>query len=86
MRNARSRLGSCRSVSRALIAYLETPTDVRERSSAPRKRLIAAFKVKLSPCRARALYERHGFLIEELTDGARNEEKMPDVTYHSKRP
>ena len=31
--------------------------------------------------RARALYERHGFGIEELTDGARNEEKMPDVTY-----
>ena len=24
--------------------------------------------------RARTLYERHGFLIEELTDGARNDE------------
>jgi len=35
--------------------------------------------------RARALYERHGFVIEELTDGARNEEKMPDVTYHWRR-
>jgi len=34
-----------------------------------------------SNARARALYERHGFVIEELTDGARNEEKMPDVTY-----
>ncbi|MDZ4776389.1 MAG: GNAT family N-acetyltransferase [Alphaproteobacteria bacterium] len=32
--------------------------------------------------RARRLYERHGFVVEELTDGARNEEKMPDVTYH----
>jgi ribosomal protein S18 acetylase RimI-like enzyme len=32
--------------------------------------------------RARALYERHGFTVEELTDGQRNEEKMPDVTYH----
>ena len=31
--------------------------------------------------RARALYERHGFTVEELTDGERNEEKMPDVTY-----
>ncbi|MDI1365630.1 MAG: GNAT family N-acetyltransferase [bacterium] len=31
--------------------------------------------------RARALYERHGFCVEELTDGTRNEEKMPDVTY-----
>ena len=30
---------------------------------------------------ARAFYERHGFVIEELTDGARNEEKMPDITY-----
>ena len=31
--------------------------------------------------RARALYERHGFQVEELTDGTRNEEQMPDVTY-----
>ena len=38
-----------------------------------------------SNTRARALYERHGFVIEELTDGARNEEKMPDVTYHWRR-
>lgn len=30
---------------------------------------------------ARRLYEKHGFVIEELTDGQRNEEKMPDVTY-----
>ena len=35
-----------------------------------------------SNLKARALYERHGFAIEELTDGQRNEEKMPDVTYH----
>ncbi|ALL12224.1 GNAT family N-acetyltransferase [Caulobacter henricii] len=35
--------------------------------------------------RARALYERHGFVVEELTDGTRNEEKMPDVTYHWRR-
>jgi putative acetyltransferase len=35
-----------------------------------------------SNLRARALYERHGFVVEELTDGARNEEKLPDVTYH----
>jgi putative acetyltransferase len=34
---------------------------------------------------ARALYERHGFVVEELTDGARNEEKMPDMTYHWRR-
>lgn len=31
---------------------------------------------------ARAFYERHGFVIEEMTDGARNEEQMPDITYH----
>lgn len=31
---------------------------------------------------ARAFYERHGFLIEEMTNGDRNEEKMPDITYH----
>ncbi len=34
-----------------------------------------------SNANARAFYERHGFTIEELTDGARNEEKMPDITY-----
>ena len=34
-----------------------------------------------SNARARALYERHGFIVEELTDGARNEEKMLDMTY-----
>lgn len=39
-----------------------------------------------SNSRARALYERHGFIIEELTDGRRNEEKMPDMTYHWQRP
>ena len=38
-----------------------------------------------SNARARALYERHGFVIEELTDGQRNEEKMPDMTYHWRR-
>ena len=31
---------------------------------------------------ARKFYEAHGFVVEELTDGKRNEEKMPDVTYH----
>ena len=38
--------------------------------------------------RARRFYEQHGFVIEELNDGQRNEEKMPDVTYfwaHSQR-
>ena len=34
-----------------------------------------------SNTRARARYERHGFVVEELIDGARNEEKMPDMTY-----
>ena len=32
--------------------------------------------------KARALYERRGFVVEELTDGLRNDEKMPDVTYY----
>lgn len=35
--------------------------------------------------RARVLYERHGFVVEELTDGHRNEEKMPDVRYRWRR-
>ena len=35
--------------------------------------------------RARALYERHGFVVEELTDGSRNEERMPDVRYRWRR-
>ncbi len=35
-----------------------------------------------SNSRARRFYERHGFVIEELTDGLRNEEKMPDMTYY----
>jgi putative acetyltransferase len=39
-----------------------------------------------SNLRARAFYERHGFVIEELTNGDRNEEKMPDCTYHWQRP
>jgi len=34
-----------------------------------------------SNVRGRAFYEHHGFVIEELTDGARNEKKMPDITY-----
>lgn len=38
-----------------------------------------------SNTRARSLYERHGFAIEELTNGERNEEKMPDMTYHWRR-
>ena len=31
---------------------------------------------------ARGFYERHGFVIDEMTDGGRNQEKMPDITYH----
>ncbi len=38
-----------------------------------------------SNLRARSLYERHGFTVEELTNGERNEEKMPDVTYAWRR-
>jgi ribosomal protein S18 acetylase RimI-like enzyme len=38
-----------------------------------------------SNTRAQALYERHGFTVEERTDGARNEEKMPDMTYYWRR-
>ena len=34
---------------------------------------------------ARAFYERHGFIAEEFTDGSRNEEKMPDMTYWCSR-
>ncbi len=36
--------------------------------------------------RARALYERYGFVVEELSDGARNEERMPDVRYRWRHP
>ncbi len=35
--------------------------------------------------RARALYERHGFTLEELTDGDGNEERMPDARYRWRR-
>jgi len=31
--------------------------------------------------RARRFYERHGFVAVELTDGAGNEERQPDVRY-----
>jgi 8-oxo-dGTP pyrophosphatase MutT (NUDIX family)/GNAT superfamily N-acetyltransferase len=31
--------------------------------------------------RARRFYERHGFVVEELTDGGGNEERTPDVRY-----
>lgn len=30
---------------------------------------------------ARRMYERHGFIAEEFTDGQGNEERMPDVRY-----
>ena len=30
---------------------------------------------------ARGFYEGHGFRIEEMTNGERNEETMPDITY-----
>lgn len=38
-----------------------------------------------SNVRARRFYEHLGFVIEELTDGARNAEKQPDMTYHWRR-
>lgn len=38
-----------------------------------------------SNTRARDFYKQHGFVLEELTDGSRNEEKMPDCTYHWRR-
>jgi GNAT superfamily N-acetyltransferase len=31
--------------------------------------------------RARQFYEKRGFVVAELTDGSRNEEKTPDVRY-----
>lgn len=36
--------------------------------------------------RARRFYERRGFVAMTLTDGADNEEKMPDVLYRWVRP
>ena len=35
---------------------------------------------------ARRFYERHGFRAIAFTDGARNEEKTPDVRYRWERP
>jgi putative acetyltransferase len=35
--------------------------------------------------RARRFYERHGFVIVTETDGADNEEKLPDVLYRWRR-
>ncbi len=31
--------------------------------------------------RARAFYERHGFRVARMTDGADNEEREPDILY-----
>ncbi len=31
--------------------------------------------------RARRFYERHGFVAEEFTDGADNDEKLPDIRF-----
>lgn len=36
--------------------------------------------------RARAFYEKHGFVAERFTDGTDNEEQMPDVYYVWRRP
>ncbi|MFI4935816.1 MAG: GNAT family N-acetyltransferase [Caulobacterales bacterium] len=35
--------------------------------------------------RARRFYERHGFVVVTETDGADNEERMPDVLYRWRR-
>ena len=35
--------------------------------------------------RARLFYERHGFSVVTETDGADNEEKLPDVLYRWRR-
>jgi GNAT superfamily N-acetyltransferase len=35
---------------------------------------------------ARRFYERHGFMAERQTDGARNEEREPDMLYYWERP
>jgi len=34
-----------------------------------------------SNLRAQQFYERHGFAVEERTDGSRNEERAPDLRY-----
>ena len=36
--------------------------------------------------RARQFYERRGFTIAELTDGSRNEERLPDIRYVWRTP
>ncbi len=35
---------------------------------------------------ARRFCERHGFMAERQTDGARNEEREPDMLYYWERP
>jgi putative acetyltransferase len=35
---------------------------------------------------ARRFYERHGFTLQELTDGAANEERQPDARYARTAP
>jgi GNAT superfamily N-acetyltransferase len=35
----------------------------------------------VSNARAQRFYERHGFAVEERTDGSGNEEKAPDLRY-----
>ena len=48
-----------------------------------------AFEVSLwtfqQNLRARRFYERHGFVAVRMTDGAENEEKLPDVLYRWRR-
>jgi GNAT superfamily N-acetyltransferase len=39
-----------------------------------------------SNVRARRFYERHGFTVEERTDGSGNEERAPDVRYAWRPP
>ena len=38
-----------------------------------------------SNLRAQAFYERHGFVAQERTDGAGNDEGLPDIRYHWQR-
>ena len=79
---ARSETGRKPSARRRLISRIYfTKKGLRLRSGNP-----PDYHTSQAPVRAQALYESHGFVVEDLTDGARNDEKVPDCTYIRLRP
>jgi GNAT superfamily N-acetyltransferase len=58
-----------RGIGTALVVFAQSRSDALQ---------VWAFQANR---RARALYERHGFVSGEMTDGAGNEEQLPVIRY-----